>query len=165
MALVSDDRPSRARPHALPLDPGWLFLIAGLALIGATVLVGAHENLDEVRWQRDRALALEDHRIERLKRYHAYMDALEREDPDLVLALTASELNEIPAGRIVLDAPRPPSRTLFASLEPDPLVLPDRRVNHSVLARWSASARTRPWLLATGALCLLVALLPPVRPS
>lgn len=161
MPSVSDERPSRA----LPLDPGWLFLIAGLALIAATVLVGAHANLEEVRWQRDRALALEDHRIERLERYTAYLAALDREDPSLILALTASELNEIPTGRILLERPMPPSRTLFASLEPDPLVLPERRVNDSVLARWSGSAHVRPWLLATGALCLLVALLPPVRPS
>ncbi len=138
-------------------------MIAGLALISATVLVGAADNLGEVTWQRDRAVALEQHRLERLRRYDAYLEALEREDPDLVLALAASELNEMPASRAPLQAPSTSRSTVFASLEPAPTALPLREVNDSLLQRWATNERTRPWLLAAGALCLLVALLPPAR--
>lgn len=145
------------------LDPGWLYLIAGLALIGATVLVGAADNLQDVQWQRNRALALEAHRLERLRRYDAYLDALDRHDPDLVLALTASELNELPVDRAPLQLPTSVHPTVFSTLEPPPIQLPVRVVNRSMLHRLATSQRWRPWMLAAGAVCLLIALLPPAR--
>lgn len=145
------------------IDSGWLFLVAGLALIGATVLVGAADNLEHVQWQRDRAAALESHRLERLQRYDAYLDALDRHDPDLILALAASELNELPVNRAPLQSPTNVHPTIFSTLEPDPIQLPARVVNHSMLSRLATSHRWRPWMLAAGAICLLVALLPPAR--
>jgi len=145
------------------LDPGWLYLVAGLALIASTVLVGAVDNLQQVEWQRDRALALEAHRLERLRRYEVYLGALEREDPDLVLALAASELNELPASRAALEPPASGHSTIFAGLEPEPIELPARVINGSMLSRLATSESARPWLLAIGAICLFVALLPPAR--
>jgi hypothetical protein len=175
----------RPRPdHAVPvpplgyLDPGWLYLLAGLALVVATILIPAVRDLDEVRHQRDRALALEHHRLERLQRYQDYLEALERREPALVMALATSQLNQIPRGRTLIfeaDAPHwaaaAPAHTtalsasVFAALEPPPPTLPLPRQPDSALYRWTTSERARPWLLAAGGVCLLMGLMPRGRPS
>jgi hypothetical protein len=150
------------------IDPGWLYLLAGIAIIGATVLIPAMDELGDVRLQRDRALALEDHRAQRLQRYENYLGALEREEPSLVMALAASQLNQIPSDRsLILESPEsvppPASASVFTGLEPPPLHLPERTPIDSVLERWTTSERSRPWLIAAGALCLLLGLLPRSR--
>jgi hypothetical protein len=147
------------------IDPGWLFLLAGLALVGATVLIPASDDLAATRFQRERALAIEAHRLERLARYEEYLAALDNKDPSLVLSLAASQLNEIPEDR----APIPGQRgalgamadaSVFPSLEPPPMKLPERRESPSILDRWTNSNPTRVWLIAAGAACVLVGLLP-----
>jgi hypothetical protein len=165
------------RVHTAPIalfDPGWLFLMAGLGLLGATVLIPAADELAEVRLQRDRALVLESHRVARLNRYDDYLGALEREEPSLVMALAESQLNQIPQGRQpIIEQPQPlvgapgagVSASVFASLEPPPLRLPERVKTDSMLERWTTSDITRPWLIAAGALCLLIGLLPRQNPS
>ena len=158
----------RERPPIALFDPGWLYLAAGIALIGATVLIPAMDELAEVRLQRDRALVLEEHRAERLKRYEDYLAALQREEPSLVMALAASQLNQIPSDRsLILESPQsvppPASASVFTGLEPPPIALPERQPIDSVLHRWTTSDRSRTWLLAVGAVCLLVGLLPRSR--
>ncbi|MBL9032922.1 MAG: hypothetical protein JNM80_14595 [Phycisphaerae bacterium] len=155
----------RSRAPIAYLDPGWLYLLAGLALLGATVLIPALEELAQVRHERDRALALERHRLARLERYEGYAEAVRREDPSLVIALAAAQLNQIPDNRTLVIEPLDQARgaTVFAGLEPPPLVLPDRPRVDSILQRWTTSDSARPWLIAAGAVCLLVGLLPPSR--
>lgn len=155
-----------ARSPLATIDPGWLFLIAGMTLLAATLLIPAFEELDAVRWQRDRALGVERHRLDRLDLHRGYLSALEREEPALVLALAAGQLNQIPAGRRpILDAPIDASSnaSVFASLEPPPAVLPERRRNGSLLDRLATGDRSRAWLLAASGLCLLIGLLPRSR--
>ncbi len=160
------NRTPKAQRASTLIDPGWLFLIAGLAILGATVLIPAAEDLEATRFQRERALAIEAHRLQRLARYEEYLEALENRDPNLVLALAASQLNEIPEGR----APIPGQRgalgamsdaSVFPGLEPPPLRLPERVESRSILHRWTTDDRTRLWLIVAGAACVLVGLLPP----
>ena len=82
-----------------------------------------------------------------------------------MMALAASQLNLIPQGRtIALQTPdllsAPQRASIFPTLEPGPLVLPERRTTGSLLERLTGSDLTRPWLIAGGALCLLMGLLP-----
>ena len=160
--------PTHPAPIAL-FDPGWLFLLAGLALLAATVLIPAADELAEVRLQRDRALMLEAHRVTRIDRYGEYLGALDREEPSLVVALAESQLNQIPQGRQpIIEQPQPlvgvpgagASASVFAGLEPPPPTLPERVRIDSRLERWTTNDTTRPWLIAGGALCLLIGLLP-----
>ena len=58
---------SAPNPSLLP-SPGWLFLIAGLAILGSAVLIPASEALDEARYARDRALVSEQFRLDRIAR-------------------------------------------------------------------------------------------------
>ncbi len=147
------------------IDPGWLFLIAGLAILAATVLIPATDDLAATKFQRERALAIEQHRLQRLARYEEYLEALDNREPSLVLSLAASQLNEIPEGR----APIPGQRgalgamsdaSVFPSLEPPALKLPVRVESRSMLHRWTNDDQKRLWLIVGGAACVLVGLLP-----
>jgi hypothetical protein len=165
----ADEADGSERAGAL-LDPGWLFLLAGVAIVSATVLIPAQRDRDEARWYRDRVAAVEQHRQQRLERYDRYVTALRSGDETLVLSLAATQLNQAPSSMEPLVAPsklatRPASP--FAALEPEPLVLPERperldpeSPNLSMLERWSTNERSRLWLLAGGALCILIGLLP-----
>jgi hypothetical protein len=153
------------KPPIAYLDPGWCYLLAGMALVAATILIPAMDDLEDVRIERDRLMAVERNRGERIGRYRDYLDALEREEPSLVMALAASQLNLIPQGRtIALQTPdllsAPQRASIFPALEPSPLVLPRRRSTGSLLEQLTGSDMTRPWLIAGGALCLLLGLLP-----
>ncbi len=148
------------------VDPGWLFLLAGLALLGATVLIPAAEDLANARWKRDAALTYERHRLDRLERYQGYLDALDRREPALIMTLAESQLGLMPADRGLLSTPndsRVRSVSVYPALEPPPLDLPEpRQPTNSRLARWAMGPQ-RLWLIAAGAVCVLVGLLPAAR--
>lgn len=161
---------AQSSPPTAPIayfDPGWLYLLAGLALLAATVLIPAMDDLADVQFERDRALALEGHRVQRLELYQGYLAALERQEPSLVMALAASQLNQIPQGRSLILEPADifagggsATASVFSGLEPPPLKLPERQRVDSILSRWTNSDRSRTWLIAAGAVCLLLGLLP-----
>jgi hypothetical protein len=147
-----------------------MFLLAGMVLIGATVLIPAMSELSEVRLQRDRALAVEKHKALRLGSYKDYLGALEREEPALVMALAASQLNQIPQGRsLILDGSGLQSfgggdASVFGALEPAAARLPERQSVNSILARWTGSDTLRPWVMMAGAICVFMGLLPGTQP-
>ncbi len=163
-------QPSHAVTRPLfRLDAGWLFLTAGLALVATTVLIPAAADLDEARWQRDKALAIERHRLDRLERYGKYLAAVQRADEEVVLSLMATQLNRSPVGRVPImpvDEPARTSASPFPTLEPDALVLPERyplQQRPSLLLRLTTSDHHRLWMIAAGVLCVLVGLLPPAK--
>jgi len=146
------------------LDAGWLFLIAGLALLAAAVLIPAEKEVEEARYLRDRALALEAHRAERLKRHEEYLEALKEQQPALVLSLAAGQLNQIPADRQPIGVTPEQVRataSVFPALEPPPLVMPERQEHHSMLDKWTSDEKSRIWVIAAGSVLVLIGLLPP----
>lgn len=143
------------------LDTGWPFLIAGLLLLAAVLLIPAQRSLEATRMQRDRALAVESHRAERLARYERYLAALRARDPGLINALAATQLNSVPSGHEVLLRPAADlDAPIFAALEPPPLRLVEHVGEPSVLERVSTGPRLRPWAIAAGVVLLLLGLLP-----
>lgn len=152
------------------IDPGWLFMIAGMGVLAAVVLIPAAQNLQKARWQRDRALAVEKHRQERITRYEEYLAALDEQDPSLVLSLAESQLNQIPEDRAVvrgsqggLLGSRSQDLSVFPGLEPPPLKLPEYHPVDSELSRLVTAPGTRRWMILGGAVCVLVGLLPASR--
>lgn len=152
------------------IDPGWLFIAAGMGILAAVVLIPAKESLDKARWQRDRALAVEKHRQERITRYEEYLAALDEQNPSLVLSLAESQLNQIPADRNVVPGAgghllgsRSQDLSVFPSLEPPPLELPEYHPVDSTLSRLVTSPKTRGWMILGGAVSVLVGLLPASR--
>jgi len=156
-------RPTRDAPITR-LDPGWLFLLAGLAILAATILLPAKADLDEASWQRDRALAIESQRRERLLRHERYLRALEAREPGVVQSLAATQLHLVPEGRVpILPVNLNADASVFPTLEPAPIRLPDRRSVSSTLSALATGQQSRLWLIAGGAFCLMVGLLPPSR--
>lgn len=159
----------RSRPNLLPApDPGWLFLLAGLGLLASAVLIPSGEALVEARYARDRALVAEQHRVERLAKHRAYLDALHERQPALIAQLKAIQLNQYaegmrPLGMVDIDPGRA-SASVFEMLEPPiPALAPEpaHRANRSMLARLATGQPSRLWLIAGGALSVLLGVLPP----
>lgn len=149
------------------MDPGWLFLIAGLGVLGATLLVPAADDLDEARWKRDVAVVYAQHRQDRLDRYDGYLKALDRRDPSLVYALAQSQLGQMPADRGLITAindSRVRNVSVFPALEPPAMELPPaRKPVDSILTRLALGGTSRLWLIAVGAMCVLMGMLPGTR--
>lgn len=148
------------------LDPGWLFVVSGLAILACLVLIPAKDDLDEARWKRDQALAVETHRSQRLANYHSYLKAVEEGQKPLVMALAASQLNQIPADRSPipgLTETKHADASVFGALEPEPLVLKDRPQAASLLHTLCTDPKLRLWTLAVGAITLMLGLLPASR--
>lgn len=156
-------QPSRRIP-VIPADPGWLFLVPGLALVAATVLIPAYDDLSFAELERDKLRVVEQHAAKRLENYSLYLDALLRADEGLALTLAATHLNLAPADRAIIALPgegTSASLNPFPALEPPPPRMPVRVVPDTILQRWSTNERTRLWALASGAMCVLLGLLPP----
>lgn len=159
MPMASSDR-----PPLIPLDHGWLFLAPGLVILCATILIPALKDVDDAKWQRDRVLAIEQHRLKRLQNYIDYLDAVDRGDESVVLSLVATQLNMIPEEALPIEPASEPGRTnasVFPELEPAPLKLLDAppRSDDSLLTRMATGERSRLWLIVLGAIALLVGLL------
>jgi hypothetical protein len=141
-----------------------------MGVLAAVVLIPATESLQKARWQRDRAIAVERHRQERITRYEEYLAALDEQNPSLVLSLAESQLNEIPADRTVMHSAtggplgsRSQDLSVFPGLEPPPIQLPEFHPVESTLSHLVTSPKTRGWMILGGAVCVLVGLLPASR--
>ncbi len=162
----TDTDAAPAPPRGPLLDAGWLFLLAGLALLIATALLPAQRDAARARHALAQASAIEDHRLERMRRYQEYLDALKRGDEATVRALAAVQLNQAPEGTALLaDGGELSGRSasVFPALEPPPVTLPVLRENPSLLETWATDDRARLWLIAGGGFLVLIGLLPPAR--
>ena len=147
-----------------------MFLIAGLGILASAVLIPASEALDEARFQRDRALASESLRLDRLESYRAYLAALDERQPALLAQLRAIQLNQYPEGMRPLGEPAGDpalaSASVFEMLEPPVPAEPEPPAffrGRSRLAELAHGERSHLWLIAGGAVCLLIGVLPPAR--
>ncbi|MGQ0628869.1 MAG: hypothetical protein ACT4PL_12315 [Phycisphaerales bacterium] len=151
--------------HGPLLDAGWLFLVAGVAIIAATVLIPAQNDLDDARFYLKRAQTAEEHRLARMSNYAAYLSLLQQEDEATVRSLAASQLNKAPEGLTLLTAAtdRPEvGADVFMDLEPPALVLPEKPTHEpSRLETWATGETSRLWLMAGGVMCILFGLMPP----
>jgi len=162
---VSPHNPSRLQW----LDPGWLFLLAGGAILVATILIPASERTHDAQRQVEQARILAAHQSERLARYSAYLDALDRRDRTLITSLAATQLNLTPMGMRVALAGDPETFAtapidVFGSIEPTLAPMPNNYTPvNSILGRLARGERSRLVLLAAAAMSILLGLLPPTR--
>lgn len=145
------------------LDPGWLFVIAGAALLSCLVIIPAQEDLRLAHAAKARALALESHRSKRIANYASYTDAINGRQETLMLALAAGQLNLAPADKAALVTSSEyitRSAGVFADLEPKfeppaPTTRPD-----SLLYSLATRKTARMWVMVIGAVSILYGLLP-----
>jgi hypothetical protein len=133
-------------------------------LMAAVVLIPAQHSLDLAMWRRDRTLAAEMHRLERITRHELYLDAVKRRDETVLRQLAARQLGLAPAHSEVIllaDSGDAMNASVFDTLEPDGLKMPEGPAVRSVLGRLATDERARLWLLAAASFLVLIGLLPP----
>ncbi|MAY74846.1 MAG: hypothetical protein CMJ31_09080 [Phycisphaerae bacterium] len=161
------DRETNADTRAglLPASvPSWLFLVSGLALAAAIVLIPAGHDLEKAERERDRAIHVEDHARERLRRYQLSLDAVNRGDPIYTEQLRFMLRGE---GAPERDRLLPATSGTLTAFDP---VVPMANVERgatrrtasrtSILERWAEDPRARLWVIAVAAILILVGLMP-----
>ena len=167
-APEQDGSPAVAKPTPLfRIDPGWPFVIAGLLLLVAGVLIPAQRDLQELRNTLEIHRALEDQSIRQLAAYDRFLNDLEHGDEQLVGRLAASQLNLMPKDeRSMLLVP-----TLNATVtqwieDSEPAILPNPPAYPDTLLSRLATGPRRLWVLACGAFLVFIGLmLSPSAPS
>lgn len=145
------------------LDAGWLYLLAGAALVSSMVLIGPADDLAQLRHRRDRLAGLESDAITRLQAYETFLEALDDADPMLVRRLAAAQLNLIPEsvkpiGLIGVELDAHVDDWIHEALPP-PTVVDPPQVKDSWLRRLAAGP-TRLWTMLAGMLLIFIGLLP-----
>lgn len=158
--LADRFRPMHDLIKLLRFGPGWLFVLAGLALCAAGILIPAQNDLQHLQNQRDQLLHEEAILSQRIEGRAQFLDQVERQDPALIKRLAASQLNLIPAqGTPVLVAPSvsaPMDEWVDATINAEPI--PSRATIQSTLSQL-AQGRYRLWLLASGVICAFAGLM------
>lgn len=85
-------------PRPSGFDAGWLFVVAGVAICAAGLLIPAQRDLADIRQKRDALRHEEVVANERLTAHSVFLADIEREDPLLVRRLAAAQLNLMPKG-------------------------------------------------------------------
>lgn len=78
-------------------DPGWLFLLSGLVMLTAIILLPPSDDLVGLEYKHQLLIDQQHHALDRLEAYTNFLEALDNEDPVLVRRLAATHLNRIPA--------------------------------------------------------------------
>jgi hypothetical protein len=164
---VSDLTPSSYRP-LFRIDPGWPFVLAGLALLIAGVLIPAQRELHELRGQQKLVEADEIRLYARLEAYDRFLNDLRASDPDLVRRLAIAQLNMVPKGEQSLLLTPGLNQTVAQWIDESvpPVAIEPEPYPDTLLGRLALGPK-RLWLLAAAAFLLFVGLLigpDPVRP-
>jgi hypothetical protein len=147
----------------LPLfrvDPGWLFIAAGLALCAAVVIVPAQQDLFTLRRQLDELHAQERLGNERLRIHVDVLTELEQPNAGLTRRLAAAQLNLVPA------TDRPVFLTSQEGMGVTDWIDAGVQVDHPPARQWPDTALSRLaggphrlWLLGAGMVCAFIGLL------
>ncbi len=142
------------------IDPGWLFLVAGLLLIGASVLVPQEARLHDLRQQLGILERLEDFGERRAQAYAKFIDQVEAGDPSVIRRLAAAQLRIVDDGFERLaeaDSARAPvSEWIDASVPIPPVEA--MAPTDTLLHRWT-KGRHQFWLGGLGAFSAFVGLI------
>ncbi len=157
--------PAPRRPDRQPLfrfDPGWLFLVPGIALLMACVLIPARHDLDGLQRNVDRMAAETHHAAARLEAYDRFFADLDDRDPALVRRLAAGQLNLVEADATPLMVSTalvaPVSDWIERTVPPRPAYRTPDPASPSTLTRW-AMGRGRLWVIGAGTMAIFVGLL------
>ena len=163
--LVSDERAlfslRPVRVLATRMDAGWLFVLAGLALLSATWLIPALDGLARAERERDVARSVASWHGERLRRYSDFLSSIDAADPAVLRSLAATQLNLAPTASeaiAVLDEPGVDSASVFDRLTPTFEMPPTSDPRRSALGDVARDPSGQRWLFAGGVMLTLIGL-------
>lgn len=144
------------------LDPGWLFIIAGLAVCASALLIPAQRDLEDVREKLVVLKAYEGVSRQRMVTYDHFLVQVEREDPALLKRLAASQFNLLPEGETPILHDLQASGVSFdqwieSSLESGGL---EQNPTPDTTLAQVANGPYRVLFMAGGILCLFIGLVP-----
>ncbi|MCE9618672.1 MAG: septum formation initiator family protein [Planctomycetes bacterium] len=149
-------------------DPGWLFTIAGLAIMVVSALLPAQHDVAVLKEQLARLEQEEKVNLKRIDSYKQFLAELKSKNPSLLTRLAASQLNLMPEGEapvlMATSMEHTVSDWIEATVPPEafePNLIPD-----TLLTRL-ASGQRRLWLMGGGALIVFIGLTTgiPLTPS
>jgi hypothetical protein len=150
--------PRRSRA-LFEIDPGWPFVVAGLGLIVAGVLIPAQRDLHELRGSLEVHRALLEHSDRRLDAYDRFLVSVDEAEPQLVRRLAASQLNKMPADeRPYLMLPSMNATVSDWIDASEPLEVPSPAAYPDTLLSRLATGPRRLWILASGVFLIFVGL-------
>lgn len=155
-----------SRAHGPVMDPGWLYLIAGAAMLVATVLIPAADDLTLARNDRALAESYEAHRAARLANYRDFADRLSNPDDALTIHLARTQLNLMPEDFEPVYTPADEgelSASVLPDLEPEYTPPITHAPRDTKLRTLTTDPDTRLWIIAGSGLCILIGLLPATR--
>jgi len=153
---MMDGRIPSAIGPGLRRAPGWIYLLSGLAVLSASLLLPPWLECRELAWRRD----VMRQRLERLRDVReAYEDiqlAAERNDPVVLQRLAFEVLRVKPVGATLLEAEaaRRPPRPIEAWVDPPPVREPAYEPVRSTLVR--STTGVKRYLAAAAGLMLIV---------
>ncbi len=138
---------------------GWLYLLAGVVILGSVAVIPAHEELDRARTIQAKAEAGVERRRVMREEAGERLAALAAPSEALLTALAQTHLNLAPAGSRAIDLPAPRGvHTPHAvTVSETGEAAGDER---SLLARLATGRPSRSLLIVLGAVCVLVGVLP-----
>ena len=142
------------------LDPGWLFIAAGLVVCAAGIILPAQNDLHALGRQLEQLEAEEARAYARLKAHSDFMDQVDRADPALIRRLAATQLNLVPEGDtpvlLAASATVPVTHWIDAAVQVD--IRPPKTTPNSTLSRL-ANGPYRLWMFGAGIMCVFVGLM------
>jgi len=147
------------------LDPGWLFVAAGLTLCVAGVLIPAQRGLHDLRGQLARIEHLHAVGRDGIEAHEQFLDRLRQRDPSVIRRLAAAQLNLMPAGDTPLLVANSSQATVtdWIRRSVTPGTVTAAAPARTWLTRFTEGTR-RLWVLGFGVLVVFVGLLVDGRP-
>jgi len=140
-------------------DPGWLFTLAGLAVMVSAALLPAELDLHDLRQQRAAIEARERWNRVRIEAYDRFLADLDGREPSLLRRLAASQLNLMPKGEQPLLMATSIDHTVCEWIDETvpPFEFVPQPAPDTLLARLAEGPR-RLWLMAGGAMSVFLGL-------
>ncbi len=145
---------------SLRVDPGWLFITAGLTLCVAGVLIPAQRSLHNLRGQLTRIEHLHTQGQDGIEAHEQFLDRLRHRDPSVIRRLAAAQLNLMPAGDtpVLVANSRQATVMEWIGRSVEPATVTAAPPASSWLTRLTGDTR-RLWVIGFGVLLVFVGLL------
>jgi hypothetical protein len=159
-AAASASAPVAVSRPLFRIDPGWPFVLAGLALLVAGILIPAQRELHELRGQQAMVEATEARVYARLEAYDRFLQDLRSREPDLIRRLAIAHLNMVPKGEQSLLLTPGLDQTVAQWIDESvpPVQVQPEPYPDTLLGRLAVGPN-RLWLLAASVFLLFVGML------